>query len=290
MDEDGFSEATVAVVGLGLMGGSLAAALSSRKACARVVGITRSESSLRTALDMHFVHDATHDLREGVRDADVVVLATPISDILAKIATIGPLLRPGCVLTDLGSTKRQIVAAMESLPPHVQAVGGHPMCGKETSGLAVADQALYRDKTFVLSPTTRTTIETMKTMQHMVRVIGARPLVVDPERHDRLVAAISHLPYAMAVSLVNAAESLADTDDLAWQLASSGFRDTTRLAGGNLAMMMDILDTNRDQVLHAIELAQERLSAMARSLRQDDRDGLEAMMRAARRRRLEIYG
>jgi len=94
----------------------------------------------------------------------------------------------------------------------------------------------------------------------------------------------------MAVSLVNAAESLVDTDDLAWQLASSGFRDTTRLAGGNLAMMMDILDTNRDQVLRAIELAQERLSAMARSLRQDDRDGLEAMMRAARRRRLEIYG
>ncbi len=287
--EADFSQATVAIVGLGLMGGSLAAALSSRRACRRVVGITRSESSLRLALDMHFVHEATHDLRTGLRDADVVVLATPIGDILAKIGMIGPLLRPGCVLTDVGSTKCQIVAAMESLPPHVQPIGGHPMCGKETSGLAVADQSLYRDKTFVLTPTARTTPEALETMRHLVTSIGARPLIVDADTHDRMAAAISHLPYAMAVSTINAAEDLADGENLAWQLASSGFRDTTRVAGGNVAMMADILDTNRDQVLAAIAFAQQQLTDIAGCLRKGDRKGLEAILRAARHRRLEIY-
>lgn len=290
MEEGFLAGARVAVVGLGLMGGSLAAALASRRACGHVVGVARSAGSLEMALGMRFIHSGTTSLAEGVGGADIVVLATPITDILEKVRTVGPLLKPGCILTDVGSTKRAITQAMEELPPHVEPIGGHPMCGKETSGLAVADQALYRDQTYVLSPLPRTAERTVAIMEALVRAVGARPLLLDPERHDRLVAAISHLPYALAVALVNAAEAMADGDDLAWRLAASGFRDTSRVAAGDLTMMGDILTTNRDHVLAGLHRAQEQLAALARCLEEDDAEGMQALMRSARRRRLEVYG
>jgi prephenate dehydrogenase len=289
--EDGFlAGARVAVVGLGLMGGSLAAALASRRACGHVVGVARNPRSLEMALGMRIIHSGTTDLAAGVAEADVVVLATPITDILHKVRTLGPLLKPGCILTDVGSTKRAITQAMEDLPPHVEPIGGHPMCGKETSGLSVADQALYRDKTYVLTPLPRTAPRTVATMERFVRAVGARPLLLDPERHDRLVAAISHLPYALAVALVNAADRMADGDALAWRLAASGFRDTSRVAAGDLAMMTDILATNRDHVLEGLRRAQEQIAALARCLEEGDAEGLETLLRAARDRRLEVYG
>ncbi len=288
-DED-FAGATVAVVGLGLMGGSLAAALTSRDACAHVVGISRSATSLRTALDMHIIHAGTCDLGAGVAGADVVVLATPITDIIRKLGTIGPLLRPGTVVTDVGSTKRCIVQAMEALPNHVRPVGGHPMCGKETSGLAVADQTLYVDKTWVLTPLLRSEEAAVGLIEQMVRSVGARPLRLAPERHDRLTAAISHLPYALSVALVNSAEALADGDDLAWRIAASGFRDTSRLAGSDLTMMADILMTNRDHVLDGLRLAGEQIATLERCLEESDAEALQATLRAARRRRLEVFG
>ena len=198
--EPGFADAQVTIVGLGLMGGSLAAALTSRGACRRVVGVARRPLTLRTALDLRFIHEGTTDLREGVRQADLVVLATPVRDILAKLEVIGPMLKPGAVVLDVGSTKRAICEAMAALPAHVQPVGGHPMCGKESSGLTMAEPELYQDKVFVLAPLPRTQPAALELVQHMVQVIGARALVLDPERHDRLVAGISHLPYMLAVS------------------------------------------------------------------------------------------
>lgn len=121
---------------------------------------------------------------------------------------------------------------MSQLPEHVQVIGGHPMCGKESSGLTMAEPDLYQDKVFVLTPLPRTTQATLEKAQRFVRTIGARPLVLDAQRHDRMVAAISHLPYMLSVTLVSGAEALVDGDELAWQLAAGGFRDTSRVAGG----------------------------------------------------------
>lgn len=289
MPEDDFSRATVSIVGLGLMGGSLAAALSSRRACGRVIGVARRPSSLQLALDMHFIHWGTTDLAKGVSEADVVVLATPIRTIIQQIEDIGPLLKPGCVLTDVGSTKRQILSAMEGLPSNVDPVGGHPMCGKETSGLAVADQALFRDRVYVISPLPRTSERALDIMRQMVTAIGARALILDAYRHDRLVATISHLPYTMAVCLVNAAVALANGDPLVWQLAASGFRDTSRVAAGDLTMMMDIISTNKDHVLAGLAEAQVQLGRLALCIEEDDEEGLHGLLSAARKRRLEVY-
>lgn len=281
--------ARVAIVGLGLMGGSLAAALIRSGACGEVVGVARRRSTLSTALDLRFIRSGTTDLQKGVGDADIVVLATPVRDIIAKINAIGPWLGPECLLMDVGSTKRAICEAMAGLPADVQPLGGHPMCGKETSGLAMADPALYRDKVFVLSPLPRTSDEALEVGQSLVRAIGARPMILDAERHDRLVAAISHLPYVLAVALVNAAEALAQGDPLVWKLAASGFRDTSRVAAGDVTMMMDILATNRAQILEALHQAGAQLSALAQCLQEDDTSSLRGALEAARDRRMEMY-
>jgi prephenate dehydrogenase len=164
--EDGLApvqraQARVAIVGLGLMGGRLAAALMTgagegSPVCREVVGVARDAMTLALAQNLRFIHRGYTEMAAGVRGADVVILATPVRDILRRIGEIGPLLKPGCVLLDLGSTKRAICAAMEALPAHVQPVGGHPMCGKETSGLTVAEPGLFRERVFVLCALART--------------------------------------------------------------------------------------------------------------------------------------
>jgi prephenate dehydrogenase len=244
-------------------------------------------------MTLRMIHRGTTDLREGVAEADLVVLCTPVGDILAKIAEIGPWLKPGCVLLDLGSTKAAICRAMEELPEHVQPIGGHPMCGKESSGLAMAEPTLYRDRVFVLAPLERTAPEAVALAEALVRAIGARPIYLKPERHDRIVAAISHLPYLLATSLVLAAERLSQQADgqqdaLFWALAASGFSDTSRVAASSIPMMSDILRTNRAAVLEAVRVAQAQLARITELLQEDDIDALLPLLGAARERRRGI--
>lgn len=270
------------------MGGSLAAALRTRNACREVVGIARRQSSLNTALTLRFVHRAVTDIRSGVADADLVLLCTPVGDILDKVRTIGPFLKPGTVLLDVGSTKSAICKAMADLPDGVQPVGGHPMCGKESSGLTMAEPDLYQDHVFVLCPLERTSAEARALAESLVRAIGARPTYLEPERHDRLVAAISHLPVMLAVTLVQAAEKLGEGDPLLWTLVAGGFRDTSRVAAGSVPMMMDILSTNRIPILEALQQAQGDLATLTEYLAQNDMPRIKQMLEAAaeRRRRL----
>jgi prephenate dehydrogenase len=282
------ANATVTVVGLGLMGGSLAAALSTRRVCRRVLGVARRRVTWEMARDLRFIDQGTIDLAQGMAEADIVVLAMPVGEILAALGEIGPWLRPGCLVMDVGSTKRAICAAMDALPPAVQPLGGHPMCGKETSGLSVAEPTLYQDRIFVLAPLPRTSPEALDLGRSLVTGIGARPVVLDAERHDRAVAAISHLPYLLAVSLVNAVGELAHADPVCWQLAAGGFRDTSRVASSDLQMMRDILASNREPVLQAAEQAQAQLGELARCLREDDMPALLALLRAAHDRRAEV--
>ncbi len=288
-----FTDARVAVVGLGLMGGSLAAALRAHDACREVIGVARRQSSLAMATTLRMIHRGTTDLREGVAEADLVVLCTPVGDILAKIAEIGPWLKPGCVLLDVGSTKAAICRAMQDLPEGVQPIGGHPMCGKESSGLSMAEPSLYLDKVFVLAPLERTSPEAVALAEALVHAIGARPYFLAPERHDRIVAAISHLPYLLAVTLVLAAERLGQQDDgqqdaLLWALAASGFGDTSRVAASSIPMMSDILRTNRAAILDAARTAQAELAGLIERLQEDDIEALLPLLNAARERRRRI--
>jgi prephenate dehydrogenase len=277
----------VTVVGLGLMGGSLAAALKTNRACREVIGVARRETTVAMALAWGMIDHGTCDLAAGVGSANVVVLATPVRVILAQLAEIGPLLPSGCLLMDLGSTKAQIVAAMNRLPPHVQPLGGHPMCGKETSGLAAAEPDLYQRRVFVLTPLPRTPPTALALGRALAEAVGARPLVLEADQHDRLAAAVSHLPYLLACGLVGMAGQLTQ-DDALWQLATSGFRDTSRLAASNVTMMLDILLTNQEAVLEAMGACQAQLRHLARLIESGDEEGLRTVLTAIRDSRVNV--
>ncbi len=284
---DSPDEATVAIVGLGLMGGSLAGALRGR--CKTVVGVSRRRETADKALELGLVDRAVTDLTEGVREADVVVLAAPVRTILQQIPQVGPLLPPGCLLTDLGSTKADIVRAMDALPPHVQPLGGHPMCGKETSGIEAADPALYRGRTYILSPLERTSAKALALGEALVRAVGANPLIVEAARQDFLVGTVSHLPYMLACALVSTADATTSHDPLAWQIVAGGFRDTSRVAGSDVTMMLDILLTNQGEVVNAMTECLTHLKRLAQLVAEGDEAKLRRALSKIRDTRREMF-
>jgi prephenate dehydrogenase len=277
----------VVIVGLGLMGGSLAGAL--RGQCRTVVGVARREATVRAALELGLVDEATNDLPLALPQADVVILATPVRVILRQLAEIGPMLPEGCLLMDLGSTKAQIVAEMGKLPPHVQPLGGHPMCGKETSGIEVADPALYQGRTFILSPLERTSPQALALGEALARAAGATPLVVEGARQDYLVATVSHLPYLLACGLVRTADATTSQDPLVWQIVAGGYRDTSRVAGSDVTMMVDILMTNQVQVDVALQSCIEQLQRLGRLIEDGDEERLREELSYIRQTRKEMY-
>lgn len=279
---------TVAIVGLGLMGGSLAAALRGR--CKRVVGVARRQATLDFAREHGFIDAGTSDLIEGVRDADVVVLGTPVRVIIAQLAEMSPHLREGCVVMDLGSTKAHVVAEMDRLlPDHVQPLGAHPMCGKETSGIEVAEAGLYRGCTFILTPLPRTSAETVALGRELAEAIDASPLVLEPDRQDFLVGTVSHLPYLLACSLVATADATTSKDPAAWKIVAGGYRDTSRVAGSDVKMMLDILMTNRQHVLDAIRAFETQLQNLTRLIEAGDEDTLCEALSTIREKRREMF-
>ncbi len=271
------SQATIAISGLGLMGSSLALAL--RGKCGLLIGVTRRPDLAERAIQTGVVDRATCDLAEVASQADIVVLATPVLHIIESIPRAAASMRPGSLLLDLGSTKRDVVVAMNAIPDTLLAVGGHPMCGKETGGLESADPSLFRGCTFVLSPTLRTTPEALALAHDLVGALEARPLVLDADRHDRDVAAISHLPYLLAVSLMHTGQQLAEQDPVLSDLAAGGFRDTTRLAASQVDMMLHILLTNHDAILPTLDLFERNLAHLRELL--NDPPALEHWMQRA---------
>ena len=278
----------VAIVGLGLMGGSLAAALKASHTCQEVIGIARRSETNAQALERGLVDHATTDL-SAVAEADVVILAVPVRAIIEILPQVGQLVKPGCLMMDLGSTKTGIVQAMTVLPEHVQPVGGHPMCGKETSGLEAAEPGLFQGNTFVLTPLQRTSVDALGLARELVEATGAHALLLDAERHDRLVATASHLPYLCACGLVKTAEDVAQGDEAIWKLTASGFRDASRLAASDVNLMADIMLTNREAVIEALNACQAQLHDLANFLLGGDEEGLRTALDASRQRRRRLF-
>ncbi len=278
------------------MGGSLGLALRGR--VRQVIGIARRAETVQQALDIGAIDAGYATLAEGAAEADVIVLATPVGVILAQIEELGRLarqgrLRNGVIVADMGSSKAQICAALERLPASVQPIGAHPMCGKESSGLEVAESTLYHGAPFVLCPLPHTAPQTVALVTALALAVGACPLEMDPVRHDRLAAAISHVPYLASLATFAAAADVAQRDALTWGLAAGGFRSTTRLAGSDDQMMADILFSNQEAVLEQLDRLQRHLAHLAVLLTANDAARLRelaASARAARNQFLEQYG
>jgi prephenate dehydrogenase len=249
------------VVGLGLMGASMAMAL--RQRADRITGVDPSPETREYAIRHGLVDHVTDDLRTGVMDAETVILAAPVRVIEHIVSKqIGAYLRSNTLLIDIGSTKHDVCEAMGRLPIGVHAIGGHPMTGKEVNGIQFADAALYKNRPFVLCATRRTTPATRLRALSLVEALEAEPIEIDPERHDKVVAGISHLPYILSASLVATIANEAKTDTAYWELAAGGFRDMSRLAGSDIKMMGDIISTNSRAVATLLARFRVQLAIM----------------------------
>lgn len=293
MSEDGFSGGTaggfrarnLAIVGLGLMGGSLALAL--RPFAERITGIDLNPQTRTYACERQIVDVATDDLRAGVAEADVVILAAPVQVIIALVkGRIGAYLRSNTLLIDIGSTKEDICQALGTLPIGVHAVGGHPMTGKESSGIEASDATLYQNRPFVLCPTRRTTPAGRLRALALVDALGAVPIEMDAHKHDRVVAAISHLPYLLSAALVATVAQEGQKDDSVWRLAAGGFRDMSRLAASDLDMMYDILSTNTEAVATMLALFRMQLAMIEARLISEENGKLVELLAPVREARL----
>ncbi|MCS7059559.1 MAG: prephenate dehydrogenase [Anaerolineae bacterium] len=270
---------TLCIVGLGLMGASLALAVRGRYQ--HIAGVTRREEVAREALARGIVDSASTSLQQGVAQADLIVLATPVRTIIDQLHALAGSAPDNAIITDLGSTKSEIIQAMNQLPPRLRAVGSHPMCGKEVTGLDAADADLYRGKTWIVTRSARSDDAALTVVQTLAEDAGAVPLELEPAQHDMLVAFASHLPYALAVALVTTADQASLNDPALWRVTASGFRDTSRVAASDVTMMLDILMTNAPAVTGAIRDFQFALDQLTALIERKDEAGLRAYLAAA---------
>lgn len=265
MSTSRLADATVAIVGVGLMGGSLALAL--RERAGMIIGVEVNDAAAREAVAAGVV-DQVMTLAEAAARSDVLVLAAPVGVIVRQLGELAKSeLRDGLLVTDLGSTKVDVCAVMDELPDAVAAIGGHPMCGRVHAGIAAAEPALFHGARWAVCPTARTTPAALALLDELIDAAGAEPMLLDAVEHDAAVATVSHLPFVVAHALV-AARDRADvaTHGAASRLASTGFAGATRLAAGDVTMWRDILSSNTSHVRDAIELLRGELARLGEAI------------------------
>ena len=273
----------IAVVGVGLIGGSIGLAARERLG-ASVSGWSRSPSTLSRALELGAIDRAGDSLADAVRDAEAVFVCAPVGvlpDVVRDVLAAAP---ADCVVTDAGSTKRSVVAATDD----PRFVGGHPLAGAETAGVEHARADLFQDATWYLTPTPGATGTLYERLHRLIRDLGARPATIDAATHDTMLAAVSHLPHVFANVLVAQAASALSEDGEQLPATGPSFRDATRVAGANSAIWTDIYLANRDALIERMDDAIARLSAVRAALAAADPDAVTAWNDAARddRRRL----
>jgi prephenate dehydrogenase len=274
--EDGFrlQDSRIAIVGLGLMGGSLALALQGK--CAVLYGIDSDRATLELALDQHIVDQADHDPSRLLPQADLIILATPVSIIIDFLQQLPTFTEKPCIILDLGSTKKNILQVMSTLPHNFDPVGGHPICGKEKLGLENADVHLYQGAPFVVTALERTTERARSAIKQMISILGAHQIDMTAEEHDRILASTSHLPF-----LISSALALSTPQQFA-PLVGTGFKSTSRLAGTPSQMTMGILQSNRENILNAIQAFRSSLHQMESALQHENYIQLELLLDQSR--------
>lgn len=258
------------VIGVGLIGGSLALALREAGFVGEVVGCGRGKPNLEKALELGIVDRYERDPVKAVDGADVVFLATPVRTLDAVVAEIAPALKPGAIVTDGGSVKGEVLRKIEPLIPQgVHFVAGHPIAGTEKSGAEAAFASLYRGKRCILTPNRQSDPQAIEAVTAMWQAAGSEVVCMSDEKHDRVLAAISHLPHMVAYSLVNAVGSYDHYEENILEYSAGGFRDFTRIASSDPTMWRDIAQANQAALLEMME----QFEASFAELKEDVRKG-----------------
>ena len=274
------------IIGVGLIGGSLARALRDKGEVGEIVGVGRGVANLLRAVELGVIDRFTHDPVAAVEGADMVFLAIPVCSIAAMMARIAPALAPGCVVTDGGSVKGEIAAACEPLmPPGTFFVGGHPIAGTEKSGVDASFLTLFQGRRCIITPTPTTDPAALNKVVRMWEIAGSEVMLMDVTKHDRVLAAISHLPHMVAYALVNAVGDYDRFDESILKYSAGGFKDFTRIASSDPVMWRDIAMMNRESVLELMDFFTGYLAELRRLVEKGDPRELEDFFARSKEKR-----
>jgi prephenate dehydrogenase len=276
----------VTIIGLGLIGGSMGLALrQGKKSGWEIVGYSRRQETVADALSSGAIERGEANLKGAVKQAELVIIATPVLTVKEIFSKIAPHLPPGCIVTDTASTKVQVMKwAEEILPPTVDFIGGHPMAGRETYGIHAAEAGLFHGCTYCLTPSRKASPKSIDMVINMVKKLGAIPFFIDAREHDSLVAGISHLPMLLSAALVSLT-----TDNPSWskmsKLAASGYHDLTRLASGNPEVNCHICLSNQEAIVNWIDRFSHELERYRQLVTKGDKRLEQALTEANKARR-----
>jgi prephenate dehydrogenase len=274
---------TVAIVGPGLIGGSIGLGLKQGKLAQRVIGVVRSDASGRRATGCGVVDSVSTDLAQGVSEADLVVVCTPVGQVATTVAAAAKACRPGTPITDVGSTKARLVVEIEqgnsTDGPPIHFVGSHPLAGNHRSGPESARADLLAGRTVIVTPTPRTDAEALERVTHFWSGLGARVVRMSPAEHDAAVALTSHVPHLVASAMAAA------TPEALLEFVGGGWRDTTRVASGSATLWRDILLDNREEVLACLTQFESQLARLRRSISDADAQAVQQVLEEGKLRR-----
>jgi len=281
----------VCIFGVGLIGGSLALALKNRSWCQHIVGCSRSESHLTRALELGVIDSWTLDPCEAAKDADLIFLGTPVGAIESVLSSIKDCISEETLITDGGSCKKSVVdaavAALGELPRRF--VPGHPIAGKEKSGVEHADATLYADHKVILTPLDNTDADAVTTVTQMWEACGAVVQLLDVEQHDKVLAATSHLPHVLAYALVETVAKTTYVGEI-FEYAAGGFRDSSRVASSDPTMWRDICTYNQEAILEMTSRYREKLESLEQLIESGDAEGMFELFSRAKTIRDQRFG
>jgi prephenate dehydrogenase len=276
----------VTIIGVGLIGASIALALKGKGLCKSITGCGRKEVNLRKAKKRGIIDDYTLNISRSCKDSDLIILSTPVGVFKDIINLIKGSLKKGAVITDVGSVKGSLVYAIDSLMPEgVYYIGSHPIAGSDSSGIDDARADLFSNASCIITPTAKSNKKALKTVTSIWEKFGSRIELIDPFKHDEIFGAVSHFPHVIAYAVVNTIESI-DSDYIKY--AGQGFKDTTRIAMSSPELWRDISLFNRANILKMMDIFRDNLDMIARFLEKGDSEGIEKEFLKAQKLRIKI--
>jgi prephenate dehydrogenase len=278
------------VIGVGLLGASLARACKERGLVEEITGYGRNRENLEKARVLKVIDHCSTDLAEAVKDADLVVLCTPVTSIIPLIQNMISKIRPGTLITDVGSVKEPIVMEAEKLVPEgVYFVGSHPIAGGENSGLEASTADLYQNAKCIVTPTGKTNNKALEKISALWQAVGMQVINLSAEEHDFVFGAVSHLPHIVVYALMNTLGALRTQDDReVTAFSGAGLKDITRIASSDPVMWRDICLSNRNHSLDLIDRFQNKLDEIRSTIEKGDGEALKEEFMAANKYRLNV--
>lgn len=282
----------VTIIGVGLLGASIAKACRHEGLAGKVIGFGRNESNLKKAEELEIIDSRSADLKSAVENADLIIMCMPVGSMAPLAKEFIPWVKKGCHITDVGSVKGPLVKELEEIVQgSAHYIGSHPLAGGEKSGLSASDKDLFKGARCIITPTASADAEALKKISLMWEKLGMTVDVMDAEEHDQALGAVSHLPHVVAYALINAVAGLKTSGNQEYLLFSAGgLRDTTRIASGDPAMWRDICIHNRTQVLKYIDRFQDALGKIRGYIENEEGEALKEAFKTANEHRLKLAG